>query len=56
MKAIIIRVLTQMRNDKRSLILLLGAPLLVLTLLHVILGESDYVPKIAVCEIGRVHV
>lgn len=51
MKAIIIRVLTQMKNDRRSLILLLGAPLLVLTLLHVILGDSDYVPKIAVYEI-----
>lgn len=51
MRPIIIRVLTQMKNDKRSLILLLGAPVLVLTLLYFILGNSDYTPTIAVYNI-----
>jgi len=42
------RIMCQMKNDKRSLALLLFAPLLVLTLLYFILGDSNYVPKIAV--------
>lgn len=42
------RILGQMKNDKRSLALLLCAPLLVLTLLYFILGDSNYVPRIAV--------
>lgn len=42
------RILLQIKNDKRSLGLLLFAPLLVLTLLYFILGDSDYTPRIAV--------
>lgn len=47
MLSIIIRILRQMKNDKRSLGLILFAPILVLTLLYYILGNSDYVPHIA---------
>lgn len=42
------RIICQIKNDKRSLGLLLFAPLLLLTLLYFILGDSNYVPTIAV--------
>lgn len=42
------RIIGQMKNDKRSLGLLLFAPLLLLALLYFILGDSDYTPTIAV--------
>ncbi len=48
MLSIIKRILGQIKNDKRSLGLLLLAPLLVLTLLYFIMGESNYIPQIAV--------
>ena len=52
MNTIIIRILGQFRNDRRSLLLLLVAPLLVLSLLYFILGDSGYVPKVATCNIN----
>jgi ABC-2 type transport system permease protein len=42
-----------MKNDQRSLGLLLFAPLLVLTLLFFILGDSNYLPKIAVYDMNE---
>ncbi|WFR58707.1 ABC transporter permease [Anaerocolumna sp. AGMB13025] len=48
MISIVKRILLQIKNDKRSLGLLLFAPLLVLTLLYFILGDSDYTPQIAI--------
>ncbi|QHQ63529.1 ABC transporter permease [Anaerocolumna sedimenticola] len=50
------RIIYQIRNDKRSLGLLLFAPLLVLTLLYFILGDSDYVPKIAVYDMDQTYI
>lgn len=48
MKAIALRIIKQIRNDKRSLALLIAAPLFVLTLIYFLLGDSDYTPTIAI--------
>lgn len=53
MLSIIKRILGQMKNDKRSLGLLLFAPLLILTLLFFILGDSNYIPQIAVYDMNE---
>jgi len=47
MKGLIIRIVKQMGHDKRTLALMLVAPLLIISLLYLLLGESSYVPKIA---------
>jgi ABC-2 type transport system permease protein len=52
MSSIIRRILIQLRNDKRSLALLLLAPLFILTLLYFILGDSGYVPKVTTYQIN----
>lgn len=48
MGSITIRILRQIRNDRRSLALLIVAPVFILTLLYFLLGTSDYRPKIGV--------
>ncbi len=53
MLSIFKRILGQMKNDKRSLGLLLFAPLLILTLLFFILGDSNYTPQIAVYDMNE---
>ena len=53
MLSIVKRILGQIKNDKRSMGLLLFAPLLVLTLLYFILGDSNYVPQIAVYDMNE---
>ncbi|MBN1777815.1 MAG: ABC transporter permease [Clostridiales bacterium] len=50
MKGIAIRVMRQMRGDKRTLALILFAPILLFTLIYFLLGDSSYVPTIAVDE------
>ncbi|MDG5471381.1 ABC transporter permease [Jeotgalibacillus sp. ET6] len=40
------RVIRQTINDKRSLMMILVAPLLILTLVYLLLGDSDYVPTV----------
>ena len=45
------RILSQILNDKRSLMILFLAPLLILTFLYFLLGDSGYDPKIAVYDI-----
>lgn len=50
MKGVIIRILRQMGNDKRTLALMIIAPIIILSLLYLLLGESSYVPKIMVSE------
>ena len=47
MTGIAIRVIRQMRGDKRTLMLILFAPLLLFTLIYFLLGDSTYVPTIA---------
>jgi ABC-2 type transport system permease protein len=41
------RVIRQMRGDKRSIALIVFAPLLIITLVYFLLGDSGYTPKIA---------
>ena len=48
MKGIAMRVIRQMRGDKRTLGLILFAPLLMFTLIFFLLSDSSYVPTIAV--------
>ncbi|MDR1271508.1 MAG: ABC transporter permease [Clostridiales Family XIII bacterium] len=52
MRALAIRVVTQIRNDRRSMAMLIVAPVFVLTLIFFLLADSDYVPKILVDEDG----
>lgn len=42
------RVIRQTLNDKRSVMLILVAPLLILTLVYFLLGDSDYVATVAI--------
>lgn len=42
------RVILQMKGDKRSVALILFAPLLVITLVYFLLGDSGYTPTIAI--------
>lgn len=42
------RVIRQTLNDKRSVMLILVAPLLILTLVYFLLGDSDYVPTVGI--------
>lgn len=53
MISIVKRILSQMKNDKRSVGLLLFAPLLVITLLYFILDDSNYVPQIALFDVNE---
>lgn len=48
MRGIILRIIRQMANDKRSLGLLIMAPIFILTLLFFLLGDSPYIPTVAV--------
>ena len=50
MKGVAIRVIRQMIGDKRTLALILFAPVFMFTLIFFLLGDSDYVPTIAVDE------
>ena len=50
MKGIAIRVIRQMRGDKRTLGLILFAPILMFTLIYFLLNDTAYVPSIAVRE------
>jgi len=47
MKALILRIWSGLLHDKRSLILMLFAPPIIMSLLYVLLGTSSYEPKIA---------
>jgi len=42
------RVILQTINDKRSVMMILVAPLLILTLVYFLLGDSNYVPKVGI--------
>lgn len=50
MKGIAIRVIRQMRGDKRTLGLILFAPILLFTLIYFLLGDTNYAPAIALNE------
>ncbi len=48
MKSLIARIFKQMINDRRSMAMMLAAPILVISLLFLLLGDSSYQPVIAV--------
>ncbi len=50
MKGIIIRIVKQMVNDKRTLALILVAPLIIICLMYLLLGENTYQPIIGVAS------
>lgn len=50
MRSLAKRVIRQMAGDKRTMALIIFAPLLILTLIYLLLGSSDYRPSIAVQE------
>lgn len=52
-KALVIRILRQIIRDKRTLGLLIFAPILVLTMLHLVFNGNDYVPKIGLVNIPQ---
>ncbi len=51
MVAIIIRIARQLFNDKRSLALMLFAPMFIMTFLYLIFGDNVYKPKLALVDI-----
>jgi ABC-2 type transport system permease protein len=51
MIAIILRIIKQMLNDKRSLVLMLFAPILIISFMYFVFGDSNYTPKINVVDI-----
>ena len=48
MTGIILRIIRQMVHDKRSLGLIVFAPIFIISLLYLLLGDSPYVPTVAV--------
>lgn len=51
MIAIVLRIIKQMVNDKRSLALVIFAPILIMTFMYLIFSGSTYIPKINVTNI-----
>jgi ABC-2 type transport system permease protein len=51
MSFLVLRIIRQIRNDRRTLALLIFAPILLITLIYLILGESDYTPTIATRDV-----
>ncbi|MEW9501124.1 ABC transporter permease [Jeotgalibacillus marinus] len=49
--ALVIRILRQLIRDKRTMALLIFAPILVLTMLHLVFNGDDYVPTIGIVDI-----
>ncbi|WP_078414765.1 ABC transporter permease [Priestia abyssalis] len=50
-KALIIRILRQIVRDKRTMGLLIFAPILVLTMLHLVFNGDDYNPKVGLVNV-----
>lgn len=49
--SIVLRIILQILHDRRTLVLLFFAPLFVMTLIYLLLGNSSYVPKIAAADL-----
>ncbi|MBS4179070.1 ABC transporter permease [Lederbergia citrea] len=49
--ALLIRILRQIVRDKRTMGLLIFAPILVLTMLHLVFNGGDYIPKVGLVNI-----
>ncbi|WP_338752190.1 ABC transporter permease [Bacillus sp. FJAT-52991] len=52
-KALVIRILRQIVRDKRTMGLLIFAPILVLTMLHFVFNGEDYTPKVGLVNISE---
>lgn len=52
-RALVIRILRQIIRDKRTLGLLIFAPIIVLTMIHLVFNGNDYVPKIGLVNIPQ---
>ncbi|RFU63859.1 ABC transporter permease [Peribacillus glennii] len=50
-KALVIRILRQIVRDKRTMGLLIFAPILVLTMLHLVFNGDDYIPQVGMVNI-----
>ena len=55
-RAMVVRILQQMRHDKRTLALMLMAPMMVLTLIYFVLEESDSEGRVAVISVPYSYV
>lgn len=51
MIAIVLRIMKQMVNDKRSLALVIFAPIIIISFMYLIFSDSNYIPKITVKDI-----
>ena len=51
MKALIFRILKQLKNDPRTLAIMLVAPLLLMSLIYFLLSDNDYNARIGVYDI-----
>lgn len=49
-KALVIRILRQFKRDKRTMALLIFAPILVLSLLYLVFGDEDYEPSVGLVD------
>jgi ABC-2 type transport system permease protein len=52
-KALVIRILRQIIRDKRTMALLIFAPMLILTMLHLVFNGNDYVPSVGLVDIPQ---
>ncbi|MGG1878870.1 ABC transporter permease [Paenibacillus cisolokensis] len=50
-QALVIRILRQIMRDKRTLGLLIFAPIVIITMLHLVFNGGDYVPKVGFIQI-----
>lgn len=53
-KALVVRILRQIIRDKRTVGLLIFAPMLILTMLHLVFNGDDYTPKVGLVNIPDV--
>lgn len=49
--ALVKRILRQIVRDKRTMALLIMAPILILTMLHLVFNGDDYIPKVGLVEL-----
>lgn len=49
-KALVIRIIRQFLRDKRTLAMMLVAPLLILTMLHLVFNGDNYIPKVGLVD------
>ena len=50
-RALVIRIIRQFLRDKRTLAMMLVAPLLILTMLHLVFNGENYIPKIGLVNV-----